>query len=456
MKTIFKKPGLAPAKRGQEPDLALARQLEDRFIAAVIKDDEGIRWRECRGLHPEVFSDYARRQVWAEIAFAKSYEDAAIKPNVLPYFANETTGIDYITDRDALFFVALRMRGLSYAHDWIKTLPSAGAASRFPEFEHEPAETDILVEVEPIIEGLLEAGDKMSISSGSKSFKTWNLIQLGLAIQTGTPWLGFATHPQRVLFLNFEIKRANFWKRVYRVRRALGLDKSAKFTVWNLRGMGFSMDDHADELIRRAQEIGAGVIILDPIYKLFGDRNESSAGDMATLMSLFDKVATETGSAVVYAHHYAKGNAAAKDAIDRSSGSGVFSRDPDCLIALTRLDKEEHPNGFSVDVTLRDFPPVDEFAVRRDHPLMVRDENLNPKNLHEANRRQKQYDPKELVKVLPPEGMTITEWQGAARARFKIGKTTFYEYAPEAKKLARLQDKKWFPITSDDAPLPSS
>ncbi len=397
---------------------------EATFIAAVVKDDTGERWRECRKLNPEVFEDPICRETWREVITAKDFLSAQVAGK---RFAAHEVGWNYIQIRDALFIASLER--LADVKEWSATLPANNSDDRFPAVETEPEEREILEDVEPIICGLLEPGDKACISSGSKSFKTWTLIQLAYAVNSGRDWLGFRTKKRRVLFLNFEIKRLNFWKRVFRVRRTMGLSKADDFVAWNLRGEGFSMDADADALIRRAKQLNAGLIILDPIYKLFGDRNESSAGDMATLMSLFDKVATATGAAIVFAHHFAKGNAAGKDANDRPSGSGVFARDPDCLITLTRLSEDEGENRFAVDVTLRDLPPVDKFAVRREHPLMVRDETANPRNLHEAGGRQAKFDLAKIVAVLPPQGLKTEQWRAASP---KMARSTFNDYRRDA------------------------
>ncbi|HRE05803.1 MAG TPA: AAA family ATPase, partial [Opitutaceae bacterium] len=261
----------------------------------------------------------------------------------------------------------------------------------------------------------------------------------------GAEWLGFTTRRRRILYVNFEIKPRNLWRRVHRIRAALGLAKTEDFRAWNLRGKGFNMDDHVDTLIAKAKEIDAAVIFLDPIYKLFGNRNESSAGDMATLMTLLDRLATETGAAVVFAHHYAKGSTAGKDAIDRASGSGVFARDPDCILTLTRLDEAEGKNTFTISATLREQPPVDDFAVRREHPIMVRADGVNVRNLHEPAKRLSKYTPEQVVGVLPATGATITEWQRLARQHLGMSKSTFFDtYAQPAKKLARFTTGLWF------------
>lgn len=417
---------VATSPKGERSSWA---QIQPRFIAAVIKDGEGGRWRECRGLPHEVFPDATCRNAWRAIRAAESYEAAAKAGR--KFFAHETDGFNYLDDRKALFLAALK--DLEDVPEWAATLPANFSASRFPAFETEPPEREILEDVEPIIAGLLEPGDKMNISSGSKSFKTWTLIQLAYAVNTGTEFLGFRTNKRKVLFLNFEIKPRNFWRRVFRVRRALGLKKADDFTVWNLRGKGFSMDDHAEELIRRAKQFGAGLIVLDPIYKLFGDRNESSAGDMGKLMLIFDRITDATGAAIAYAHHFAKGNQAAKDAMERQSGSTVFARDPDCLISMTRLDENEGQNTFAVDVTLRDFQPVDKFGLRREHPIMVRDDSVNTQNLHQPGRQSK-YDLAKIVATLPapPLGLRAGEWQTAAGMGTR---STFNEYRAEAERL---------------------
>lgn len=56
-----------------------------------------------------------------------------------------------------------------------------------------------------LIEGILHMGSKMALGGGSKSFKTWTLLQLGISISAGHDWLGFQTGQGKVLYLNFEL-----------------------------------------------------------------------------------------------------------------------------------------------------------------------------------------------------------------------------------------------------------
>jgi hypothetical protein len=87
---------------------------------------------------------------------------------------------------------------------------------------------------------------------------------------------------------------------------------------------------------------------------------------------MMDTVATTTGAAVVLAGHFAKGNASAKETIDRISGSGVFARDPDTdsLVVFTKCEEE---GAFVVEMVLRNHPPVAPFVVKWQYPLFVRE-----------------------------------------------------------------------------------
>jgi hypothetical protein len=64
--------------------------------------------------------------------------------------------------------------------------------------------------------------------------------------------------------------------------------------------------------------------------------------------------------------------------MDRISGSGVFARDPDTIMRMTR---HSWMTPSPVEMTLRNHPPQESFVVRREHPLMVNDVHLVPAKL---------------------------------------------------------------------------
>jgi hypothetical protein len=206
---------------------------------------------------------------------------------------------------------------------------------------------------------------------------------MAVAVATGGDWWGFPTVQGRVLFVNFEVPGPFFSRRLEQVTRARGVQlKKGDLPVWNLRGFSAPMSVIGPMVSDEVRRIGdVSLIILDPIYKLMAGKDENSAGDQGALCVEMDKVATETGAAIAYGSHFSKGNQAAKESIDRISGSGVTARDPDAIITLTR---HEEDGAFTVEPVLRNHPPVDPFVLRWQFPLMERDGGLDPAKLKKA------------------------------------------------------------------------
>ena len=220
-------------------------------------------------------------------------------------------------------------------HDWIESVND-----NLPDVEGLASEWETMPELAPaLIDGVLREGHKMLISGPSKAGKSFALIELCIAIAEGRTWMGWQCRKGRVLYINLELDRASCLHRFRDVYMALGwrAESLQNIDIWNLRGKTVPMDKLAPKLIRRAQKKGYIAIIIDPIYKVItGDEN--SADQMARFCNQFDLVCTELGCAVIYCHHHSKGSQGQKKAIDRSSGSGVFARDPDAVLDLIELE----------------------------------------------------------------------------------------------------------------------
>src|SRR5262249_22578796 len=137
--------------------------------------------------------------------------------------------------------------------------------------------------------------------------------------------------------------------------------------LWNLRGRNADLTLLRPQLEEQLAKHQFGLIILDPAYKLLGDRDENANGEIAGLMNEFEALAQSSGAAVVVAHHFAKGDSTAKSAVDRMSGAGAWARDPDSIVVLTPHEEE---NCFTVSSILRNLPQLPEFVVAWDYPLM--------------------------------------------------------------------------------------
>lgn len=196
-----------------------------------------------------------------------------------------------------------------------------------------------------LIASILREGNKMIITGDSKSGKTCLSQELAVCLAEGKPWLDkFQCEQGRVLYMNFEVQEASLFERFKRIYAEHGwkiTQKGASNIIpWDLRGKAIPLDKLASKVIRRCRNEGPFVaIIIDPLYKVQqGDENSAEA--ITTFCNAIDKIAQETGAAVIYDHHHPKGAMGERKAMDRGSGSGVFARDADAIIDLSSLSPD--------------------------------------------------------------------------------------------------------------------
>ena len=235
-------------------------------------------------------------------------------------------------------------------------------------------------EPEPLqlVEGVLHQGAKMVLGGPSKARKSWSLIDLMLSVSTGEPWWGFPTRRGRVLYLNFELPAFALQYRINRIAAAKEIGDFSGFDLWNLRGHATDFTALIPKILGRIRDTGYTLILIDPIYKGLGARNENDAGDIASLLNEVEQLAVKSGAAVVFGAHFSKGNQAAKESIDRIGGSGVFARDPDVILTMTPHEEED---AHVIDLTLRALPPVKPFVVRWCDSIFVTDREADPARL---------------------------------------------------------------------------
>jgi hypothetical protein len=169
-----------------------------------------------------------------------------------------------------------------------------------------------------------------------------------------------------------------------------------------------------------------GLIILDPAYKVLGNRDENANGEIAGLMNELEALAQSSGAAVVVAHHFAKGDSTAKNAMDRMSGAGAWARDPDSIVVLT---PHEEPDCFTVTSILRNLPQLPEFVVAWDYPLMRVASDLNPAALRRPRSKNKVCSDKDFMDaVITSDGKAFTRIVNEAKDVLKMSPRTTATY----------------------------
>lgn len=252
-----------------------------------------------------------------------------------------------------------------------------------------------------LVEGLLHRGCKLILGGTSKSNKSWSLLDLAMSVATGQPWWGLETRRTAVMYLNFELQPAFLKERVLCIAGARpGFDQDSLDTnllVWNLRGHNADVTLLRPQLEAQLAANPVGLIILDPAYKLLGDRDENANGEIADLMNQFEALASSTGAAIAIAHHFAKGDSTAKNAIDRMSGAGAWARDPDAIMILTPHEEDDH---FTCNSILRNFARMEDFVLRWEWPLMIRADGLNPDALRRPQAKNKICTDRDFIDTL--------------------------------------------------------
>ena len=290
------------------------------------------------------------------------------------------------------FLMATNIGKKNYAEwaEWVESLNDD-----LPDPESLASVWDDMPDLAPaLIDNVLRMGHKMLLAGPSKAGKSFALIEMCIAIAEGTKWFQtFQCRQGNVLYCNLELDRPSCLHRFRDVYEALALPPQnlGNIDIWNLRGKAIPMDQLAPKLIRRAAKKNYTAVVIDPIYKVItGDEN--SADQMAHFCNQFDKIASELHSAVIYCHHHSKGGQGMKRSIDRSSGSGVFARDPDAILDMiplvvsdskkTPYDEEadraagvrSKPTAFRISGTLREFPAFEPVNVWFQYPIHVPDE----------------------------------------------------------------------------------
>jgi hypothetical protein len=219
-------------------------------------------------------------------------------------------------------------------------------------FQSEPPDRD------PVIEKHFDAGALVAILAPSKCRKSFFALQLAACIASGHDFIGLKIHkPRRVLLVQFEVTGADVHRRLKMMERGFRGKPNTedRLLIFNARGHEFDLSRFA-YVIRESR---AEVVIFDPLYSM-QEGGENGAEDMKPIFKSFLQICKDSGAAVAYVHHDAKGNAAARSTRDRGSGSGVIGRAYDAAFCLAEHEEENH---FICETLFRSYPPREAFSM---------------------------------------------------------------------------------------------
>ncbi len=231
---------------------------------------------------------------------------------------------------------------------------------------------------EVLVDGLLLRGEVMTLAAPTKVGKTFQLMHAALAWGNGGSWLGMeATRPLRVLYLDPELLEDQAKLRIQAVAINTMSEQrpsGENLDYINLRGDAIMAEDDPWGLVMLTLKewLDAGdqwdLIIVDSMYKFQGNINMNDAGAVVKMLNKLRAVSSAGGEpAIIYVHHYAKGDPGQKKTTDRASGSFAFSADADSIVTLTPHPLSETTGlpHYNVEFTLRHGKPKETTVVGR-------------------------------------------------------------------------------------------
>jgi hypothetical protein len=312
-----------------------------------------------------------------------------------------------------------------------------------------PKRVSELTTVQPdqILRGILYQACKMVLMAGSKSFKTWALMDIAYCVANGLLWWGVHTKQCPVFYLDWELLDFDFRWRMEQIAKAHGKGDPSLVQRFGLRGKKL-IPEHWNKIYDYMLVGNAGLALADPTYKLLDDRDENKAGDIAEVTAIFDRLTIATGASIIYAQHFSKGNQAGRESIDRGAGSGVWARDADAITTMTK--HKQGDDYLSIEHTLRSFARIDPFVVHWDFPLFSRQDDLDPSDLKlQANTggREATFTVKDFMEVLGNKQFTTSEFLDVFIEKKKSSPATFHRLMAKAKKDGLIHkcaiDQKW-------------
>jgi len=108
--------------------------------------------------------------------------------------------------------------------DWLRPKPASELRTQLPK---------------QVIKNVLYAGGKLMVAGGSKSYKTWIMLDLAYSIANGLPFLGILTDRSKVFYADLELLEADCRSRIDAIRMAHGASGTGDLDnlhVVNLRG----------------------------------------------------------------------------------------------------------------------------------------------------------------------------------------------------------------------------
>ncbi len=224
-----------------------------------------------------------------------------------------------------------------------------------------------------IVDGIISEGSLNIFYGAPGALKSMLLTDMGACVASGAKWLGIATVPTAVLWLDFDNGRRRTDERVAAVSRARRLNDAAPFYYVSMPRPRLAAGDPeaVAALLERMVDRNIGLVMIDNLGKVAGDVEENSADMQLPMDGL--RFLSESGAAICLVHHQRKANGLANIRSGETlRGHGSIEAALDLAMLVTR---EENTVTATPTKTrgpmVREFTALFEFTQDEYHELVT-------------------------------------------------------------------------------------
>jgi len=136
--------------------------------------------------------------------------------------------------------------------------------------------------------------------------KTPLAVTLGVAVASGTPFLGLPTQLGRVLYADSEQDSGDFVRLLSQVSKQAGLPAPPPFfEVWSPNWDTANTASAGDALLQRIEKVEPNLVIIDPLRTFFTEAEQKADAAAAAIAALRDR-AKRFSTAFIIIHHLRK------------------------------------------------------------------------------------------------------------------------------------------------------
>lgn len=223
-----------------------------------------------------------------------------------------------------------------------------------------------------IVTGLIEAGDQVIISGNPKAGKSLIASQLSIAVATGGKFLSWnIPKPRRVLYVNLELRRKRFGKRlIAQIGGVSTLERCCNLhTVNELRTIDIRNRNCLDEFAALIKSLEIDIIVWDVLARMHNaDENDNPA--MRAVMHAI-RVASADRAHVVL--HHARKPASGQENVNLGAAGmrGASSIHGEADLVMSLHVRSGRGARYSLKFSARNIEEPDEMLLDRDPATLL-------------------------------------------------------------------------------------